>query len=269
VNEAVERAHCDGVLSAASLMVSGAAAQQAVAVAQKLPTLRVGLHLVLLEGRPTLRPQQIPDLVGPNGVLRTDMVRLAFQLAGRPDMRRQLRREIAAQFAAYARTGLPLDHVNAHKHFHMHPVVAAQVMEVGRHFGLRALRVPREPGHVMAPGCAVLAAQARRAGLVTPDAVLGLRGTGRMTRERMLAAVGGAPAGVVEIYTHPATADRFPGCARGYRYREELAALIDPDVIEAVRRSRRRTGGYSDAAPLYAGITAGGNRRAETIRSRR
>jgi hopanoid biosynthesis associated protein HpnK len=268
VNEAVERAHQDGVLTAASLMVSGAAAREAVAIARRLPTLRVGLHLVLLEGRPTLRPQQIPDLVQPNGHLRSDMVRLAFEFAGKPDMRRQLKREIAAQFAAFARIGLPLDHVNAHKHFHMHPLIAAQVIEVGRQFGMRALRVPREPGHAMAPGCAVLLAQARRASLVTPDAVLGLRWTGQMTRERMLAAVEHLPDGMVEIYTHPATSDSFPGSARGYRYRDELAALVDRDVIAAVKRSGRSTGGYADAAAARPGLLSAGSRRAETIQSR-
>ena len=39
-------------------------------------------------------------------------------------MKRQLAREVAAQFAAYAATGLPLDHVDAHQHFHLHPTVA-------------------------------------------------------------------------------------------------------------------------------------------------
>ena len=269
VNEAVERAHSNGVLTAASLMVSGAAAPQALEIAGRLPTLRVGLHLVLLEGRPTLRPQQIPDLVQANGHLRTDMVRLAFELAGKPEMRRQLKREIAAQFAAFVRTGLPLDHVNAHKHFHMHPIIAAQVIEVGRQFGMRALRVPREPGHAMAPGCAVLLAQARRASLVTPDAVLGLRWTGQMTREHMLAAIEKAPGGLVEIYAHPATADRFPGHARGYRYRDELAALLDPAVIAAVKRSRRPTGGYADAAASQTERVSAGSRRAGTMQSRR
>lgn len=250
VNEAIVRAHKDGVLTAASLMVSGAAAQEAVAIARKMPSLRVGLHLVLIEGRPTLRPQQIPDLIGPDGMLRKDMVRVAFDLARQPDMRRQLKREIAAQFAAFARTGLPLDHVNAHKHFHMHPIVATQVIAIGHQFGVRALRVPREPGHVMAPGCTLLTAQARRAGLVVPDAVLGLRHTGQMTRERLLAALEKAPAGLVEIYTHPAISDRFEGCAKGYRYRDELAALTDVDVVRALRATHRSSGGYADAQRL-------------------
>ena len=260
VNEAIVRAHRDGVLTAASLMVSGAAAEEAVAIARKMPSLRVGLHLVLIEGRATSRPQQIPDLVGPDGHLRRDMVRVAFDLARQPDMRRQLKREIAAQFAAFDRTGLPLDHVNAHKHFHMHPIIATQVIAVGHQFGMRALRVPREPGHVMAPGCALLAAQARRAGLVIPDSVLGLRHTGRMTRDRMLSALEKAPPGLVEIYTHPATGDRFEGSARGYRYRDELAALTDPAVVRALRATRRSSGGYADAQRLP--LSAANSRRA-------
>ncbi len=54
VNEAVERAHVDGILTAASLMVSGDAAADAVERARRLPKLGVGLHIVLVEGRPAL-----------------------------------------------------------------------------------------------------------------------------------------------------------------------------------------------------------------------
>ena len=157
---------------------------------------------------------------------------------------------LGPQFAAFARTGLPLDHVNAHKHFHMHRIMAAQVINIGHQFGMRALRVPREPGHVMAPGCTLLAAQARRAGLVVPDAVLGLRYTGRMTRERVLTALEKAPPGLVEVYTHPAISDRFEGCAKGYRYRDELAALTDVDVVRTLRATHRSIGGYADAQRL-------------------
>ena len=39
-------------------------------------------------------------------------------------LRAQLRAEIEAQFAAFEATGLALDHVNAHKHFHLHPTIA-------------------------------------------------------------------------------------------------------------------------------------------------
>ena len=46
VNEAVEKAHIDGVLTAASLMVGAPAAFDAVERARRLPKLGVGLHLM-------------------------------------------------------------------------------------------------------------------------------------------------------------------------------------------------------------------------------
>ncbi|MDP9085560.1 MAG: hopanoid biosynthesis-associated protein HpnK, partial [Pseudomonadota bacterium] len=146
VNQAVELAHRGGILSAASLMMSGAAAADAVARARTMPSLGVGLHLVLVEGKPTLPPEAIPDLVDASGHFSANMVRTAFAIALKPATRRQLHAEIAAQFAAFAATGLPLDHVNAHKHFHLHPMVASAVIEIGKRYGMKAVRAPIERG---------------------------------------------------------------------------------------------------------------------------
>jgi hopanoid biosynthesis associated protein HpnK len=240
-------------------MVAGPAAADAVAVAQRNPGLRVGLHLVLVDGAPMSAPELIPGLLDSRGRLRSGMARLGLALALRPTLHRQLRREIAAQFRAYRRTGLPLDHVNAHKHFHLHPVVAQQVLSVGREFGISALRVPYEPKMPgLAPWTTLLRMRARQAGLITPDAVFGLRWSGRMTADRLGEALRGLPSGLVEIYTHPATADVFEGHASGYRYRDELAALCDPDIIHAVRQSGRALGGYADGGRPAPVQTSGG-----------
>ena len=264
-------------------MVAAPAASEAVALAKRLPSLQVGLHLVLVEGAPTSKLQDIPDLVDSEGQLRRDMVRLAFDIALRPRVRRQLRAEIAAQFDAYRRTGLPLDHVNAHKHFHVHPVIARDVISVGRDYGMKALRVPSEPANivvrvdnkppalserVMTPWTSVLRGWAKRLGLTTPDAVFGLRWTGAMTAERLTALLPQLPDGLVEIYTHPATRDDFPGHAPGYRYAQELAALTDPRVIEAVQRAGLRPCGYSDVKSAARPLSASDSPRAETTRSR-
>jgi hopanoid biosynthesis associated protein HpnK len=259
VNEAVETAHQRGILTAASLMVAGHAAQDAIARAHKLPRLRVGLHIVLVEGRPTLSPERVPGLVDAQGVFRTDMTRLGFDIALRRDMRRQLRTEIEAQFEAYRATGLALDHVNAHKHFHLHPMIATEIISVGARHGLRGLRVPREPASVLAsvepraartsawvtaPWAALLERRARRRGLQTPDAVFGLAWSGAMTTSRLLGLLQHLPKGRSEIYLHPATTNDFAGHAAGYRYAEELAALIAPDVTAAARDVQ--LGGYAD-----------------------
>ncbi len=235
VNEAVEIGHRNGILSAASLMVAGPAAADAVRRAKALPGLGVGLHLVLVEGVPVLPPTQIPGLVDARGHFRTDMARAGVDIFFRPAVRRQLAAEITAQFEAFAATGLRLDHVNAHKHFHLHPTIAGLVLDIGRRFAMRAVRAPVEPGFggIAAPWAKLLRARLRRAGMAVPDQVYGLRDSGAMTAERLRAIVAALPAGLSEIYLHPATRDDYPGHAPGYRYRDELAALIDPAVALA------------------------------------
>ena len=242
-------------------MVASPGATDAVKRARALPRLRVGLHVVLVEAKPALPPDRIPDLVAHDGHFRTDMARLGFDIAFRPAVRRQAAAEIMAQFEAYRAFGLPLDHVNAHKHFHLHPVIAAQIIAIGRRFGAHAIRIPSEQANVLAavePGtpavrsrlvaqwARLLRVQARRAGMVMPDAVFGLAWSGAMTRERLNGLLDRLPPGIIEIYTHPAARDRFPGHAPGYRYTEEFAALRDPAAIGAVRSAPHELGGFSD-----------------------
>ena len=216
VNEAVQRAATHGLLTSASLMVSAPEAADAVRRAHATPKLAVGLHLVVIEGTPTLPPGQIPDLVDGNGRFPSGQLRMGLNYFCRPRVRRQLAAEIRAQFEAFRATGLTLDHVNAHKHMHLHPTVGRLLIEVGRDYGLRAVRIPAEPalpgGPAQTPGsralrrwCGVLRRQARRAGLLTNDHVAGLGWTGHMTPERTRALLCAAPPGLTELYFHPAT----------------------------------------------------------------
>jgi hopanoid biosynthesis associated protein HpnK len=281
VNAAVDRAHRHGVLTAASLMVAGTAVGQAVTIARALPSLHVGLHIVLVEGRPVLPPDAIPDLVAADGRFRRDMVASAVDMFFKPRVRRQLAAEVEAQFKAFAATGLPLDHVNTHKHFHLHPTIAGTILRIGRAFGLNAMRVPSEPRDVLMraePGAAVAPAYVTgpwsaavrwrlgRAGVATADQVFGLHWSGAMTPERLLGLVRHLPPGVSEIYTHPATAGGFDGDCPGYAYADELAALTSPDVIAAVRASGARLAGFSSVAAIDGAARAPtGGIREETI----
>jgi hopanoid biosynthesis associated protein HpnK len=249
-------------------MVGAPAAADAVARARRLPALRVGLHLVLVDGSAVLQPQNLPDLVDAQGCFRIDTVKTAIDIFLRPAVRRQVAAEITAQFEAFRRTGLQLDHVNAHKHFHLHPTLAAQILEIGRRYGIRAIRVPVEPVHILArvepnmsrpwamltaPWAALLKAQARRHGLVVPDNVFGLAWSGAMIETRMAGLLLHLPDGMTEIYAHPATSGAFDGAASNYRYADELAALTAPAVLAAVRASGARLGGFADFAPTTFG----------------
>ena len=246
VNRAVQQAATQGILTSASLMVAGPEAADAVARARAAPALAVGLHLVVIEGTPILPPEKIPDLVDGHGRFPSDQFRLGVDYFFRPTIRRQLAAEIRAQFEAFRATGLALDHANAHKHMHLHPTVGRLLIDIGRQFGLRALRVPAEPpGHGPAtPGawalrrwCAVLRRQARRAGLLTNDHVLGLASTGHMTPDRVRSMLDRLPPGLTEMYFHPAS-ERDPTLDRlmpRYEHTTELAALMSAALPPGVR----------------------------------
>jgi hopanoid biosynthesis associated protein HpnK len=242
-------------------MVAGPAAEEAVELARRLPDLRVGLHLVLTQGRPALPADAVPDLVDRSGMLRANLFIYGVDIALRRRVRQQLAAEIEAQFEAFRRTGLALDHVSAHEHYHLHPAIARLLLDIGPRYGMQALRVPDEPREVlhsldgrpraveaalMKPWLGRLRRGAEKRGIVTADAVFGLAWTGDMTADRLAGLIRALPPGVVEIYLHPATADDFAGHAPGYHYRQELDALLAPEVGEAVRLSGREVGGYSD-----------------------
>jgi hopanoid biosynthesis associated protein HpnK len=260
VNDAVEAAHRGGILTAASLMVAAEAALDAIARARRLHSLRVGLHIVLLEGRPVLPPSALPHLTKGNGAFPATPAALGLCLAASRAARRELAAEITAQFAAFSDSGLTLDHCNAHKHFHLHPLIGGLIAAIGPRFGLRAVRVPLEPAAVLRkvarlpfsasagltlPFAMMLRGRLAAAGLIAADRVFGLRWSGQMTRERLAGLIRHLPDGLSEIYLHPATA-AYPGSAHGYRYHEELEALIAPEVIAAARDASVRLGGFGD-----------------------
>jgi hopanoid biosynthesis associated protein HpnK len=263
VNDAIEQASHAGILTAASLMISGPAAADAIERAHRLPQLRVGLHLVLADGWPVLAPAEIPLLVDRNGFMDDGMVRRGIVIFTNPSARHQIEAEIRAQLLAYRRTGLILDHVNAHKHFHFHPTILSILLSLAREFGIPAIRVPQEPlwfarthgKWSSLPGAASLAALAttmkhriRTAGILCNDQVFGIANSGAMDERGVLQVLARLPNGITEIYLHPAIESgsfAAPSMAK-YRHGDEFAALLSPDVRAVIDSLGIRCGGYSD-----------------------
>jgi hopanoid biosynthesis associated protein HpnK len=231
-------------------MVGAPAADEAVARARRLPGLRVGLHLVLADGAAVLPRAAIPDLVDADGRFSPAMVGAGVRFFFLSRVRRQLAAEIRAQFEAYAATGLGLDHVNTHKHFHLHPTVLSLILAIGREFGMRAMRLPREvpPALLLRPWLALLRRRLRAAGIVHNDQVVGISASGHMDENALLAALSRLPAGVTEIYLHPGLVSGADVALtmRGYRHAEELAALLSPRVRAALDQVAPRRGGFVD-----------------------
>lgn len=262
VNDAVELAARQGVLTAASLMVGAPAAADAVRRARGLPGLAVGLHLVLADGWSVLPAESIPALVDARGRFGNNMVRDGVRFFALPAVRRQLEAEIRAQFQAFADTGLPLDHVNAHKHFHLHPTLLEMLLRIGGEFGISAVRLPREPAWaarraggalagstvagLLSPWLAIMRRRLRAAGIAHNDHVFGMADSGAMDEARLLEILGRLPEGVTEIYLHPAVESgaAIAASMSGYRHAQELAALLSPRVRAALGDCGAATGGF-------------------------
>ena len=277
VNEAVEEGHLKGILSAASLMVTGDAADDAIARARRLPKLAVGLHLVLVDGKPCLPPDEIPDLVGRDGRFGADVIRRGIAIFCSAAARRQAEAEIRAQLEAFARTGLTLDHVDGHHHFHMHPVIRDALLKLAPEYGIAAIRVPHEPpllawratGDRLGPRLLAWLVQARRAqhmkrafaaaGISSNDWLLGLSDSGAMSAARVAGYLARLPDGVSELYVHAATG-RFAGAGAwpaAYDGRRELDALTDPIVRAALARLGIEATSFAALAGGRSGVDVG------------
>lgn len=251
INAAVERGHRDGVLTAASLMVGEAFVPEAVEIARRNPKLRIGLHLVLTEGRAVLPPEQIPDLVDAQGRFPDDaMARDGARFFFLPWVRRQVAAELRAQFEAFKATGLQLDHVNAHRHFHLHPTISSLMLSIGREFGLRTVRLPAEAGAppVIAPALMWLRRALKKSAVACNDQVAGLVHSGGMDESAMLDVLNHLEPGVTEIYLHPATLSgrAIAEPMADYRHAEELAALTSPRVRAKMDALNIPRGGFMD-----------------------
>jgi len=266
VNDAVEVASGSGVLTAASLMVAAPAAADAIRRAHRLPALRVGLHLVLADGQAMLEPRLVSALADSNGLMDDRMVLRGIRYFVLPRVRRQLEGEIRAQFRAFADTGLRLDHVNVHKHFHMHPVLLDMLVRIGRDFGVAAVRLPAEPlwfaaeaggwraaaaSALLKPWAGIMKSRLRRAGLQHNDQVFGIAASGAMDEAVLLRVIERLPGGVSEIYLHPAQpGHRVSASMHDYRHGDELAALLSPRVRAAITAARVPLGGFGDLGQL-------------------
>ena len=264
VNEAVQQASAAGVLTAASLMVAAPAAADAIRRARELPDLRVGLHLVLADGSAMLRPDLIPALADGAGRMNSRMFVNGVRFFASRKVRRQLEAEIRAQFSAFARTGLDLDHVNVHKHFHLHPTLLEMLLKIGRDFGVPAVRVPDEPlwfaarsgnglsgaqAALLAPWVSLMKLRLRRAQMPHNDRLFGIAASGAMDETKLLTILARLPQGVTEIYLHPAVQSGavIAASMSSYRHADELAALLSPKVRAAIAAGGFGHGGYADA----------------------
>ena len=242
VNQGILRAFQDGIVTSASLLVTGSAFEDAVALARQNPDLDVGLHLALVEERAVLGPDVLPTLVDETGRFpRTSVEFIQRALLGGISWH-EVEQEIAAQIALFQETGLRLSHLDSHQHLHMFPPVFQIVRRLARWVENVWIRNPVGPWRkspdtpmgrwVQRLGLNLTCLSARRlrdgSQPQMPDGMYGFEVSGRLTQSALEQILRKIPDGLYELICHPGEDDaetRTRYSHWGYRWAEELEAL--------------------------------------------
>lgn len=227
VNRAIVEAHENGVVSSATLMANGRAFAQAVSLAQSTPGLGVGCHVVLVDGAPLLPQTQVHSLLDGSGNSAGDArFREGISKFGALAMLGRLaadeiEAEASAQIRKLQASGIPVTHLDSHKHTHLFPRVLRPLLRAAQRCGVRAIRNPFEriQGSQLAASpslwrrwaeVGVLQGFARQfreavqqAGIATPDGTLAIVATGTLNDRLLRLMVENLPEGTWELVCHP------------------------------------------------------------------
>jgi predicted glycoside hydrolase/deacetylase ChbG (UPF0249 family) len=238
VNRGIVEAHRNGILTSTTLMATGAAFDDAVALARENPALDIGVHLVLV-GEPPF-PITMPQFV---------RALLLGRIRAYEELRAQVRRILDA--------GLEPTHLDTHKHTHLLPPVLDAVARLSEEYKIpwvrRPFDLPLTPATRPAVGWAKRATSqalsvvrsrfARvlaRHGCRSTDYFAGFQITGRYDATELAQLIRALPDGSTEFMCHPGICGDELRSART-RLKEsreqELRALTSPEVRAALAES--------------------------------
>ena len=247
VNRAIAEAHGHGVVTSATLMANGRAFDDAVQLTKTMPRLSIGCHVVFVDGRPLLSPEQVPTLIARNtgGEARfRDGLGgfVADVIAGRINPS-ELEGEAFTQIRELQNAGIVVSHLDTHKHTHAFQPVLRALLRAAKASGVRAIRNPFERLRFSLLGAGpriwkrwvevktltILAASFRRAveaaGLLTPDGTIGVAATGILDERLFDSLIDGLPAGTWELVCHPGYNDAELQSARTRLLQSRAAEL--------------------------------------------
>jgi predicted glycoside hydrolase/deacetylase ChbG (UPF0249 family) len=260
VSRAILRAHRHGIVTSTSVLAIGPAFEQAVPALRDTAGIGVGAHLAAVgEDPPLLTAREIPTLVDRRGHLPMSWRQLLPRVLARRVDLEDLRREFSAQLAKLTDAGLRLTHVDSHQHVHLWPSIGEVVLDVAADAGIDRVRIirsmARSPvGVTVRRFGRAFEQRASARGIVHPVTATGLDEAGTLALPRLLEAIerlGRSGAATAELAAHPGEAGD-PDLTRyewGYAWEQELAALTDPAVKQAVADAGFRLGSYADLLP--------------------
>ncbi len=224
VNRAIGEAHQFGIVTSATLMANARAFEHAVELARRHPRLSVGCHVVLADGVPVSKTDDVPTLVTQRGAFRNSFGDFALAAVRGRISGEEIEREATTQIEKLQNAGLTVSHVDTHKHLHALPQVLGPLLRAAGVCGVRAVRNPFAPVKPLAYAhllqrprlwkrysqvktLRAMEGRFRRAveaaGMLTTDGSFGVLGTGALEKKLFAAIIGSVPEGTWEFVTHP------------------------------------------------------------------
>ena len=225
VNAGIVQAHTNGILTSTTLMANGEAFADAVRLAGENPTLDIGCHLVLVQGRSVIDGSPLAQ------TSREVLIRLAQR-------RLNAYSELRAQIQKILDAGIRPTHLDSHKHTHIVPAIFAVVVRLAHEFSIPFVRLPLDrttpyAGWVCGQVDPLYRKAARRRKVRMTDHFLGYRLTGTLDETSLLHAVQHLEEGTTEFMCHPGLLgpelQSAPTRLKESRLRE-LEALTSPRV---------------------------------------
>lgn len=216
-------------------MANGDAFDDAVKLAAQTPTLDIGCHLVLVQGRSLLSGKELPA---------TPVRLLCALAAGEIEPYRELRAQIEKISAA----GITPSHLDTHKHTHLVPSVFGAVVRLAREFQIPFVRL------LIGPLDSLARAYARPRGVQTTDHFTGFRLTGKLNESSFLRALQSLPEGTTEFMCHPGfLMEDLQGAPTRLKHERvsELEALISPHARDVLNAAKVELTSFRDLASQH------------------
>lgn len=265
VNRAIGELSEAGALRSCTLMSAGAAFKDAVRTIKEYKNLRVGCHVVLVDGCCVAPAEAVPTLVaGGEGQLRNSLPRFIADLQRGKIPESQIEAEAIAQIRRLQDAGVTVTHVDTHKHTHLFPRVARPLMRAAMQCGVSAIRNPFEQAWsarlMRGPLLRKLEVAAlrnfsttfqkllRASELKTTAGSIGVSATGTLDEANLKRLLDGMPEGTWELVCHPGYNDAALGAVRTRLRNErdvERNALL-AQIPAAVRSGRFELIGFDE-----------------------
>lgn len=239
-DQAILRCIDAGSVHAVSVVTNGPVFGQALRALATRPSVAVGIHLNVLDGRPLSPPDRVPGLSGPSGRLDPRVGRfLVRYLTGRIG-REAIEREWTCQIEAGLAGGLRPTHLNSHFHLHMLPGLFEVVLHMARRYRIERVRVADQPPWAAWSEVGAVPRELAKVGVLWALSYLampklraeGLEPVGKVRglamdaadAQRWMDVLRDLPPGPTELICHPGQFER------------QTAALLSPEVAARIRQ---------------------------------